>query len=181
MNASAPALVSSRVFRTATAREIAVLLAVAWFVPFAVHLAPWSGVRPLGVYLLPMFWATFVATYFYGPKIGALTGLFAPALNLLVTGLPAWRFLSVMSAELVVFALVTAWGVYRSPRFFLLAPIACFLVVLISTAIQVVASVGFSVDGLGEQLGHAVVDGCAGLAVLSAINAALVGFYPKAT
>ncbi len=177
---NAPALTSYRLFKTASAREVAVLLAVAWFVPFAVHLAPWSGVRPLGAYLLPMFWTSFMAAYFYGPKIGALTGFFAPAVNLLVTGLPAWRFLSVMSGELVVFALITAWAVCRFPRFFLLAPIVCILTVLISTAIQVVASAGFSVAALGEPLGQAVVDGFAGLTVLSAINAVLVGFYPKA-
>lgn len=152
------------------------LLAVAWFVPFAVHLAPWSGVRPLGAYLLPMFWTTFVAAYFYGPKVGALTGLFTPAVNLLVTGLPAWRFLSVMSAELVVFALMSVWAVRRFPRFFLLAPIVCVLVVLISTATQMVATAGTS----GVQWGQLIVDGLAGLTVLSAINAALVGFYPKA-
>ena len=85
-----------------------------------------------------------------------------------------------MSGELVVFALITAWAVCRFPRFFLLAPIVCILTVLISTAIQVVASAGFSVAALGEPLGQAVVDGFAGLTVLSAINAVLVGFYPKA-
>ena len=50
--------------RKAGLRETAALLFVAWLVPFAVHLVPWSGDRPLGAYLLPMFWTAFVAVYF---------------------------------------------------------------------------------------------------------------------
>ncbi len=44
-----------------TWRETAILMLVAWLVPFLVHLVPWAGPRPLGVYLLPAFWTAFVA------------------------------------------------------------------------------------------------------------------------
>ena len=71
-------------FKKAGLRETAVLLALAWLVPFAIHLVPWSGGRPLGAYLLPVFWTMLVAVYFYGPVSGLLVGLFAPVLNLRV-------------------------------------------------------------------------------------------------
>ena len=41
-----------------------------------VHLIPWTGARPIGAYLLPMFWTAFVATYLFGSRIGALVGVF---------------------------------------------------------------------------------------------------------
>src|SRR4051812_38931439 len=91
MNATA-STVSTGFFRRAGIGETVVLLALAWLIPFAVHLVPWSGLRPLGAYLLPMFWTAFVALYFFGPGLGLMVGLFAPVLNLLVTGLPAWKF-----------------------------------------------------------------------------------------
>lgn len=90
---SAENVTLSTVFKKAGLRETTGLLAVAWLVPLAVHLVPWSGERPFEAYLQPMFWATFVAAYFYGGRIGLLVGLFALAANLLVTGLPASKFL----------------------------------------------------------------------------------------
>ena len=84
-------------------RETTILLAVAGLVPFLVHLLPWSGHRPLGVYLLPVFWTTFVAVYFRGPFIGLLVGLVTPVINLLVTGLPVSTSLIAMSLEIAFF------------------------------------------------------------------------------
>ena len=167
-------------FKTAGVKETTVLLALAWLIPFAIHLAPWSGVRPLGAYLLPMFWATFVAAYFYGAGLGVVVGLFAPAINLLVTGLPAWKFMSVLSFELTVFALVTAWAVRRAPRFVLAAPLGYVGAKLGSTGLQA-ATAAFGDSGApGEVFGQSLVGGVAGFGVLTAINAGLAWGYPKA-
>lgn len=182
MNTQAvPVFPGATAFKKATAREIAALLLVAWAVPFAVHLVPWSGARPLGAYLLPMFWATFVAGYFYGARLAVLVGLFAPAVNLLLTGLPAWRFLSLMSCELVVFALVATWAVRRWPRFVLSAPLAYVVAHLAATVLQLATGVWGDIGAPGDYLVRTLVGGLAGLVVLSAINAAAVWFYPKET
>src|SRR3954467_6970631 len=98
--------VSSDASRRAGVRETTVLLALAWAAPFLLHLVPWSGARPLGVYLLPMFWTTFVAVYLYGGVMGLAVGLFAPAVNLIVTGLPAGKQVGESMLELIVFACV---------------------------------------------------------------------------
>jgi hypothetical protein len=170
---------SAGVFRKPTARDAALLLALAWFIPFAVHLAPWSGARPLGVYLLPMFWATFVAVYFHGAAAGLLTGLFAPAVNLAVTGLPAWKFVGPASLELVGFALATTWAVRRTPRLWLLAPLGYLVAkagaALLLAPMNVVGDAGAP----ARFFSHAVVTGAAGLIVLALINAALVRCFPK--
>jgi hypothetical protein len=167
------------VFRKITVRETAVLLFIAWLIPFAVHLAPWSGARPLGAYLLPMFWATFVAVYFFGTGAGLLTGLFAPAVNLLVTGLPAWKFLSVMSLELVIFAVLTAWAVRRAPRFWLLAPLGYLAAKTGSTLVQSATPLFGDIGAPAHFFAASVTGGAAGLLVLAAINLALAKSYPK--
>ncbi|MDB6168968.1 MAG: hypothetical protein JWM88_1832 [Verrucomicrobia bacterium] len=166
-------------FRKVNAREAAVLLAVAWLVPFLVHLAPWSGARPLGAYLLPMFWATFIAVYFYGAGMGLATALFAPAVNLLVTGLPAWRFLSVLSFELVIFAAAATWAVRRWPALWVLAPLGYLGAKIASTLLQALTTVFGDIGAPGRFFANSVAGGTAGLAVLAAINFGLVKFYPK--
>ena len=170
---------SGSAFRKITVRETAVLLAIAWLVPFLVHLVPWSGARPLGAYLLPMFWATFIAVYFHGAGAGLLTGLFAPAINLLVTGLPAWKFLSVLSFELAVFALVLTWAVRRTPRFWLLAPLGYLVAKTASVLLQSATPVFGDIGAPARFFATSVAGGAAGLAVLAGINFALVKFYPK--
>lgn len=180
MNSAASTGNPTTQFKKAGLRETTVLLAVAWLIPFAIHLVPWTDARPLGAFLLPMFWATFVAVYFYGARIGLLAGLFAPACNLLVTGLPAWRFLSVMSFELVVFALVMAWAVRRMPGFVLLAPLGYVVAKVASTSLQAVTPIFGDLGAApAAYFARSLYGGLAGLIVLAAINAALVWFYPK--
>lgn len=170
---------TTTVFKKITVSEAAVLLVVAWLIPFLVHFAPWSGPRPLGAYLLPMFWATFIAIYFYGLGAGLLTGLFAPAINLLVTGLPAWKFLSVMSFELVIFSVVMTWAVRRAPRFWLWAPLGYLVAKTASTLLQSTTPIFGEVSAPVQFFTRAIVGGAAGLAVLAVINVLLVKFYPK--
>lgn len=169
------------IFRKFTAREAAVLFALAWLVPFLIHLLPWGGARPLGAYLLPVFWVTFVALYFYGLTAGLLTGLVAPAVNLLVTGLPAWRFFGTMGLELVVFVLFATWAVRQSPRFWLWAPLGYCLAKTLSALLLSAPTVVGRPDAAGYFFAHLIVGGAAGLGVLALINIALVKFYPKTT
>jgi hypothetical protein len=163
-------------FRRAGVKETVGLLAVAWAVPFAVHLVPWSGERPLGAYVLPMFWTTLVAVYFFGLRIGLVTALGAPAINLAVTGLPAWRGVGFASFELVVFGCVMAWAVWRWPRARWLAPIGYVIAKLCTAGLQVaLGDRGVSAVSLQHSFTRAV----AGMIVLAAIHAGLVGFFPK--
>lgn len=173
--------VPAGIFKKFTAREAAVLFALAWLVPFLIHLIPWDGARPLGAYMLPVFWVTFIAVYFYGLTAGLLTGLFAPTVNLLVTGLPAWRFFGTMGLELVVFVLFTTWAVRQAPRFWLWAPLGYFVAKTLTALVLSTAMVIGRPDAAGYFFTHLVVGGAAGLVVLALINGALVKFYPKAT
>ena len=168
-------IVSSRI----NWRETTVLLVAAWLVPLLVHLLPWSGPRPLGVYLLPVFWTTFLAVYFRGALTGLLVGLVTPVINLLFTGLPALASTFPMSLEVAGFVLVAALLLRRWSGFPLTAPLAWVGGKALALAVL------FFVPGLGHtgdllpHLSHSTGNGLAGLAVLAAINALLVFFRPK--
>jgi hypothetical protein len=164
--------------RKAGLRGTVVLMVTAWLVPFAVHLLPWSGDLPLGAHLLPMFWATFVAVYLYGAGVGLLVGLVAPLANLALTGLPAWRFLSVLSFELAIFALATGWAVRRAPRAWLLAPLGYIVAKLASTGLQSVTSVFGDIGAPLTFLSTSLAAAWAGLVVLTLINLASVRLRP---
>lgn len=165
--------------KRATLRGTAGLLAVAWLVPFVVHLLPWSGPRPLGAHLLPMFWTAFAAVYLHGLRVGLLVGLFAPALNLALTGLPALRWLSVLSFELVVFALFAWWAVRHRPALWFIAPAGYLAAKLASTGLQTLLALFGDLGAPGAFLLGSLRNALPGLAVLAIINFALLKFYPK--
>lgn len=177
MKAVSPAPISATsVFRHAGRRETVGLLVAAWAIPLAVHLVPWSGERPLGAYLLPMFWATLVAVYFFGARIGTLTALVAPAINLVVTGLPALRGVGFASFELVVFVGAMAWAVRRWPRAVGLAPIGYVVAKLCTAGLQAaLGDAGVS----AVSLQHSFTRALSGMMVLGVIHAVLGLLFPK--
>jgi hypothetical protein len=160
-------------------REGAVLVVVAWLVPFLVHLIPWSGVRPLGVYVLPVFWTTFLAVYFYGALPGLAIGLVAPLVNIALTGLPALRMTGNMGMEVAFFVGAAALLAGRWPAFWLTAPLAWVAAKALAITVQFLVP-AFEYSGQPWQhLLRSTQNGLAGLAVLTVINVLLVVFYPK--
>lgn len=152
------------------------LLAVAWLVPFLVHTLPWSGALPLGAHLLPIFWATFVAVYLYGLRVGLLIGVLTPAINLLLTGLPNLQRQAMMAVELVAFVTVAWLMVRRWPKVWLIAPLSY---VAARIGVVVVQSVLTGAGNPVPVIYGSLLAGLAGLAALTAINFALVRLFPK--
>ncbi|MSU23524.1 MAG: hypothetical protein EXS32_06830 [Opitutus sp.] len=179
MTSTIPTLSPASVFKKAGLRETVVLLALAWLVPFAIHLVPWSAARPLGAYLLPVFWTMLVAVYFYGAVSGLVVGLFAPLLNLAVTGLPVSDYFWKTSAEIVIFGLVMTLVVWRRPRWLAAAPLAYVIAKTVAAAVLTPGALFGSVAAFGEFFAHLATGNLPGLMVLAAINGALGWFYPK--
>lgn len=166
-------------FKTVGWREAAVLVAVAWLVPFLVHLVPWGGARPLGVHVLPVFWTTFLAVYFYGALPGLAVGLVTPLVNLALTGLPALRMVGPMGMEVAFFAGAAALLTGRWPTFGLVAPLAWVVAKALAIAGQFLVPAFHYADQPFQHLLRSAQNGLTGLAVLAAINVLLVKFYPK--
>jgi len=61
--------------------------------------------------LLPMHWPVILAGLVYGWRGGALTGLLAPSVSFLISGLPLPIILPAMTAELFTYGFVT--GLFR--------------------------------------------------------------------
>jgi len=167
-------------FRKAGVRGTTFLMVSAWLIPLGVHLIPWQGSTPLGAHLLPMFWATFVAVYLYGSTVALTAGLLAPAINLALTGLPAWRFLAVLSFELVIFALVTVWLTRRTPGIWLWAPLGYVVAKLASTGLQASTHVFGEIGTPGTFLLSSLTNAWAGLGLLTLINLGLTRIKPPA-
>jgi hypothetical protein len=159
-------------------RPVAVLLAAAWLVPVLIHLVPWAGSRPLGVHLLPVFWTTFVAVYFYGAWPGLLVGLVTPGVNLLITGLPAMSSAGAMSLEVAAFALIAAGMVNRWPGNRLAAPLAYAAAKGMVIALIWVCAAGEAENPL-RHLARSAQNGAAGLVVLGGINVLLARLCPR--
>jgi len=164
-----------RVFEKPAVRSTALLLAIAWAIPFLLHMVPppLLGAAPLGAFLLPMFWAAFIAVYLYGLGIGLVVGLFSPFLNLLITGFPVAAQMRFRMLELAIFVLLS-WLVLRNPRlrkFWLIAPLAFIATKALTAAIL---ATGVTLFGNAHApLLDAITTGVPGLLVLAAINYAL--------
>lgn len=166
-------------FKRAGVKETIVLLAIAWMIPFVVHVLPWQGDIPLGAHLLPMFWAAFASVYLFGLRTGLLVGLFAPALNLLITGLPLSRWQMVLGFELIVFALA-AWAmVRRFPRLWFLAPASYLVAKSCSILVQMTVAPFGDIGSPGAFGIESVRNGIPGLVALLVINFFLIKVYPK--
>lgn len=162
-----------------TWRETLALMVASWLVPFLVHFLPSFGPRETGVYLIPAFWATFVAAYFRGALLGAVVGLVTPVVNLLLTGLPALPWVGTMSVELVTFALFAAVLVRRWPNLWVIAPLGYLPAKAVSIALQwSVPAFDYHRAPLAHLLGS-TQNALPGLAVLLAINFALVKLAPR--
>jgi hypothetical protein len=165
--------------RAAGWRETTILLATAWLVPFLVHLLPWSGHRPLGVYVLPVFWTTFVALYFRGAVLGLLVGLVTPVVSLMVTGLPGSTTIGSMALEVGLFTLAAVLLVRRWPGFVFAAPLAWIIGKGLAIVVQNFIPAFAEYETPWAHLARSTQNGLAGLAMLVAINVLLVKFYPK--
>ncbi len=160
-------------------REAAGLVVVAWLVPFLVHLIPWAGPRPLGVYVLPVFWTTLAAVYFYGALAGLAVGLVTPLVNLALTGLPAAAAAGAMGFEAAFFVLGAALMISRRPAFWFTAPLVWVAAKALTIAVQLLVPAFHYTGQPWPHLLRATENGLAGLGVLTCINWLLVVFYPK--
>lgn len=160
-------------------RETVALMAVAWLVPFLVHLVPWTGTRPLGVHLLPAFWTAFVAVYLFGGVTGLLIALVVPVTNLIATGLPALERTGLMTVELAAFVGFGALLVKHWPSLRLNAALAWVPARIVTILVQwAVPSFNYSRDPVEHFFGS-MSSSLAGLGVLIAVNVALVALLPK--
>jgi hypothetical protein len=160
-------------------RDTTVLLAASALVPFLVHLLPWWGHRPLGVYVLPVFWTTFVAVYFRGALVGLAVGLVTPVINLLLTGLPVSTDIGSMVLEVAGFVPLAALLVARGPGCWFWAPAAWIAAKAVALTAQYFIPVFHETENPLLHLIRSTENGIVGLTVLAVINALLVGFYPK--
>lgn len=100
--------------RTSTQKLTAagMLMAAGLLLPFAFA----HGLGIQGTVLLPMHIPVLLAGFLCGPLYGALCGLLIPAMNTLLTGMPAaFPMLPIMTAELTVYGLAGGLLFWKTP------------------------------------------------------------------
>lgn len=86
--------------------QAALLLAAAWLLPAAAHAAG----LPVRL-LLPMHWPVLLAGLCYGWRSGAVVGLAAPAVSVMLSGHPSPAVLPAMTVELGTYGLLAGLGI----------------------------------------------------------------------
>lgn len=89
-------------------KATAALLLVACIIPLLIHLIPPYQGMPMGAILLPMFYIPFIAIVFFRLHVGLIVAALSPVVNFLLTGNPQWQIATVLSFELVIFALIAS-------------------------------------------------------------------------
>ena len=150
------------------------LMTAAVAVPFLVHVMPWSGPKPAGVSLMPVFWTAFVAVFLETTLTALLVALATSVGNMLITGHPAVDWLGSMNLELLAYVLVAAFLVRRWPRFWGAAPLAYLPAKALVIGLQWMIPAMHETRPPLEHFVTAVTNGRLGLAVLLVINLVLV-------
>jgi hypothetical protein len=106
----------------------AIFVACNLVLPQVFHLIPQGGIifSPLSLVIL-------VGAYKFGWKTGLLTALASPLVNHLLTGMPAWEVMPVMTMKLAILALVAGLAAQRFKTVSLLLIIG---VVLVTKALE---------------------------------------------
>jgi len=89
-------------------KEMVFVLVFSVLLQVLIHLIP-SGNVPAGAYLLPLFYAPFIAVLFFRLQVGIVVALLSPLCNYLITGNPVPELLGVITIELVAFVLLSNW------------------------------------------------------------------------
>ncbi len=98
--------------KTQTLTAAGMLMAAGLLLPFAFA----HGLGVQGTVLLPMHIPVLLAGFLCGPLYGAFCGLLTPALNTLLTGMPAaFPMLPIMTAELATYGLVSGLLFWKTP------------------------------------------------------------------
>ena len=87
-------------------KEMVFVLVFSVLLQVLIHLIP-SGNVPAGAYLLPLFYAPFIAVLFFRLQVGIVVALLSPLCNYLITGNPVPELLGVITIELVAFVLLS--------------------------------------------------------------------------
>lgn len=155
-------------------KETVVFLALTMALPVFIHLIPHGGSVPLGARLLPIFYAPFIAVFFFKPHVGIIAGLLAPWANLLLTGRPDPGTALALSCELALFAVFSKIIVNISRRAPIAAPAAYIASIFITgVVLGMLPSFSEGILGLGAFT-RALTISWPGILMLFLINTAAI-------
>ncbi len=150
-------------------------LGLMWMLPALVHQIPFSQPTPLGAYLLPIFFVSLFAAWFFDPWVSVVASLLQPLLNHITIGMPTFNVAILLSLELVLFSLmVIKFREYKGLRSFV-APFAV-VVAKLGSMILVAAVPSLAKTHFFVFFAHSVKVALPGIFLLWLFNLVLVRF-----
>lgn len=145
--------------------------------PISVHLIPFSGLQPLGAYLLPMFVAPLVAAFYVSPLGLFLAAILAPIINNALTGMPQVPMLYFVTSELILFSMIVFWIVQKEKTFFGFSALAFLVAKLVVMVPRIlILSGGFDLPVVGQNLAGLAIS-IPGILILFAVERLLHRWY----
>src|SRR5688572_26633576 len=153
-----------------------VTLGLMWLVPLLVHMIPPGEGTPLGVRLLPIFYAPLLAVFLFHPAVALLSALAMPFINYQLTGMPPFNIAVLLTVELVVFSLAVLFARQRWPKL-ALAPAAVLLGKLASALLLIVMPLLPAHPW--DFFVQSTIDSLPGILVLLALHLVLIRWMPN--
>ena len=159
-------------------KEMVFVLVFSVLLQVLIHFIP-SGSEPAGTYLLPLFYAPFIAVLFFSLQVGITVALLSPICNYLITGNPVPGLLGIISIELVAFVLLTKlFSNYNITRY-INAPVSFILTKVFSSFVILLLPFLFLEGNVWSYFSSSINTGLAGILILFIINYFAVKLYQK--
>ena len=114
--------------------KVIIVLVATSFIPVFVHLIPGSSDIPAGAVWLPMFFAPFIAAFLFKVHVGLIAAVFAPMLNMFLTGKPLYTVTAMLTAELLIFVTISRFLAERYANF-LGTSVAAYLIAKFTSSV----------------------------------------------
>jgi hypothetical protein len=153
-------------------RATVVILAIACILPMLIHIIPPVHGTPIGALLLPMFYIPFIAIIFFRLHVGVVAAVFAPIINLLITGSPLWHTMLILSFELLIFTLIS-YLLLKDNFKWIAAPLSFVFTKIISSCLLMLIPLMVSPI---DYFFNSISNGTPGIIILGIINLGALGF-----
>ena len=159
-------------------KEMVFVLVFSVLLQVLIHLIP-SGNVPAGAYLLPLFYAPFIAVLFFRLQVGIVVALLSPLCNYLITGNPVPELLGVITIELVAFVLLSKLLSNYNITRYINAPVSFILTKVFSSFVILLLPFLFVTGNAWTYFSNSIKNGLVGILLLLIINYFAIKLYQK--
>ncbi len=165
-------LLAARLAEKLQVKETIAVLGAAVTLPIIFHLLPDINGTPIGKYVLPIFYAPFIAVLFFRFHTALIASLLAPVANYLITGNPAFEIVQLITVELTLFVTIAYLLKHLSHIKYAIAPLSYLLSIIAVYLLTSTGLIGLQIKG--NYLINSVTTALPGIFILTLLNVILI-------